>query len=147
VIAAHLVVGAAVGRAEVDVFESAVAHPEGDADEPTCAAGRSLGRTAGQLKVDRAVVKVAVFQRGVRLSVRRVSVFGDSDRALSPEFDRFQFHAMRYQLIDGLSCSAPRERAQERYRNTHDHADVVRHPHFCLHASSLENWFQSLITS
>jgi len=73
VIPPDLVVGAAVGRPEIDVFVASIRlQPEGDADEPARPAARACGRLAGQIHFDGPVTKRRVLDDGVRIAVECV---------------------------------------------------------------------------
>src|SRR5580765_8412405 len=99
-IAAHLVVGAAVGRTQVDVFEAPIAQAKGDPNESASVRGRARSGPAGKFYLDGAVVKLRVLQHRVRFSIRDGTVLHDPDGPLPLVVNRLQFDAMRSQLID-----------------------------------------------
>src|SRR5207247_5651170 len=86
-IAADLVIGAAVGRTQVDVFELAVLKTEGDSNKAARAAGGAGGGTPRQFRVDRAIVKGGVFHDRVRFTIGHLAIFRDLYRPLAEVVD------------------------------------------------------------
>jgi hypothetical protein len=103
VVAADLVVGAAVGRPQVDVLELAVLKTEGDANKAACAAGGAAGGTPGQFHRDCAIVKDSVLHDRVGFTVGHLAVFRDLDCPLALIVNRLQFHLVGNQLTNSLS--------------------------------------------
>ena len=104
-IAADLVIGPAVGRPQIDVFELIVLKTEGDSNKAARAGGAGGGGsgTARQLHLDRAVVKDGVFHDRVCFAIRHLAIFRDLDRPLAQIVGGLQFHVVRNQLTRGLS--------------------------------------------
>src|SRR5215471_5896093 len=103
VIAANLVIGAAVGGAQVDVFVLVALQPEGDANETACAFTGATGGPSRQLHFDLTVVKSRAFYDRVCLSVRYLAIFNHLYGSFSHVLDRLQLDSVRSQLIGRLS--------------------------------------------
>jgi hypothetical protein len=102
VIAADLVVRASVGRAQINVLELAVLHPESNSDEsPRCTSGPSR-RLSCQFHRDLAIVKRRALNDRVCLTIWHVAIFHDLDRTLALVFHLFQFDPVRRQSTDAL---------------------------------------------
>lgn len=102
-IAADLVIGAAVGRTQIDVLELAALKTEGDSNTSARGAWGAGGGTPRQFHVDRAVVKDGVLHDRVCFAIGHLAVFRDLDRPLAEILDGFQFRIVRNQLTNGLS--------------------------------------------
>src|SRR5262245_30602560 len=74
VVAAHLIVGAPVGRPKIDVLEAIVLQAEGDADESSRRRTGAGSRKSGNLGLDRAVLKLGALEHRVRFSVANLAV-------------------------------------------------------------------------
>ena len=82
-IAADLVVGATVGRAQVDVFVLAVLHAECNSNETACTGIGAACGTPGKVYLNLSIVKRRVLNQCIGLSVGYLPVFDDSDCAFT----------------------------------------------------------------
>ena len=102
VVATDLIIGAAVCRAQVDVFELVVVQAKRYAYEAPRSCGSCGERAAGQFDFDLAIVKCVAANDCVRLSVRNLAILDDPHGRFPEIGDGFQLHLVGNQLINCL---------------------------------------------
>src|SRR5262245_52030921 len=102
-IPANLVVGSAVGGAQVNVFVLAVLQSEGDSNKSACAFAHTHCGTSCQFHFDLSVVKNGAVYDRVCLSVRYLAIFDDLYGSFAHVVGRLQLDPVRSQLIESLS--------------------------------------------
>src|SRR5437870_2512332 len=102
-IAANLIIGPAVGRAEVDELVLAGLESEGNSNEPAGSRTRIDGGLSGQFHLNGSVVKDGPFYDRICFAIWHVAVFSNLYGAFAEVFHGFQSYVMRYQLIYRLS--------------------------------------------